>query len=835
LSSTVVDDDLYAQFEALLALSAGAQQARLQALRQHNPQQSEQLQRLLEHDAHFQAAAERGHTLSWAAHGPAPEVIGKFSLLAPVAAGGMGRVYRAVRTNGDDTRVYALKLIRRDLLSEPLRQRFALECEALASLQHPGIARFVESGQGADGTPFVVMEYIEGEPIDQWCDRQQMNLGRRIQLLCELADAVTHAHTHLFVHRDIKAANVLVDARGKVTLVDFGIAKSLADPLQKATQTSDRFLSPLSAAPEQILGTPVGTGCDVYGLGLLAYRLLCGREPFEWVDADPVALQRQILWQPAPDMCQRLLGADAELARQRGLADIKSLQDALRGDLSQVILRCLRKQPAERYAGVVQFEQDLRRILAGQPISGRESERWYRARKFIQRNRVAVSVVAASLLLLVGALMWSLQQERRAVHERDRAESAVGLLKQAFAAANPMQIEGGNISVRQVLDAAEPLMEARRQAQPELYADLAATLAEVELHTGRPQQALALADKAISAGGHAGLAAGAMQTLYLLAAKAALRVGQLSEMEHRLSKLHPVTVDDQIEQWLLRSGLATLRGDFAQAEDLLNRAYVVIKPRPGDDSQAINVREQLAQVYQLQGNRERALSLTEEALTVQARYFAAEHPRMLLTRLRWLNYRVSLRPPAEMLPEVQALHAQIEQVFGANSVPLARVLGLLARVHLALGEDAQGTQYFREQLRVSEIATSSGSSNTLRTRFNLALMLSETGKDDIEAEQHFRLLLSEASADNQLAAGIWRFWRVKYLEFLTQRRRCDESLAQAEQYFPPEDDLAMDVRNQHLLREVLGQALQQCACAGDPTAHRCAAAQVLQNRLPPTG
>ena len=271
-------------------------------------------------------------------------------------------------------------------------------------------------------------------------------------------------------------------------------------------------------------------------------------------------------------MTQRLQKANAEVAQNRGLPDIKSLQEALRGDISQITLRCLRKQPQERYASVIQLEQDLGRVLAGQPISGRESEYWYRARKFLQRNRAAVISVALSLLALVGSLIWSLQQERRAVHERDRAENAVSLLKQAFAAANPMQIEGGNITVRQVLDAALPLIEARRSSQSGLYADLAATLADVELATGQPQRALQLADQALDAAAQADLAQVVRQPMHLVAAKATLNVGLLADMDRRLAQLAPANTDQKIEQWLLRSGLATLRGDYDQADSVLTQA-----------------------------------------------------------------------------------------------------------------------------------------------------------------------------------------------------------------------------------------------------------------------
>ena len=252
-------------------------------------------QALSELEASAPEVAGRGRALLQqdAAFGPIPG----YRLLNLVGRGGMGRVYRAVQIEDKQQVVRALKLLAGEHSRPQLRQRFEAECRVLAELDHPGIARYIASGRSDEGLPFAVMEYIEGEPIDRWCDQRNLRLTERVSLVRQLLSAVQHAHQRLIVHRDIKPNNVLVDKNGRVILVDFGIAKRLSgEQTDELTATADRFLSVLSAAPEQLAGQAASTATDVYSVGLLLYQLLCGRDPFS--DAQqpcPIRYQQRVL------------------------------------------------------------------------------------------------------------------------------------------------------------------------------------------------------------------------------------------------------------------------------------------------------------------------------------------------------------------------------------------------------------------------------------------------------------------------------------------------------------------------------------------------------------
>ena len=281
--------------------------------------------------------------------------VGAFVIERELGHGGMGSVFLAHRADGSVEQKVALKLIRPEQLDEHTLARFRLERQVLAVLQHPHIATLLDVGELDGGVPFVVMEYVEGQPITAYCDERKLDLRQRLLLFMDVCDAVSYAHRSMVVHRDLKPGNILVAANGAVKLLDFGIAKPLLRQFgtQQVSETSaaQRYFSPYNAAPEQLRGEPVTVACDVYGLGVLLYEMLTGSAPFDFVGKTPGEMEKMIL--------EREPRVPSECAANRNL----------RGDLDAIVSRALRKRPIERYATVDQFAGDVQRYLDHQPVA----------------------------------------------------------------------------------------------------------------------------------------------------------------------------------------------------------------------------------------------------------------------------------------------------------------------------------------------------------------------------------------------------------------------------------------------------------------------------------
>ncbi|MEZ5964304.1 MAG: serine/threonine-protein kinase [Planctomycetota bacterium] len=346
-----------------------------------------------------------------------------------VASGGMGTVYRA-HAAVDTERVVAVKVMRPGLDVAAVSRRFQREGELLASLDHPSIARFVQSGVTADGRPFYVMEYVDGAPLLEACDRARMPIEARLHLFCAVGAAVAHAHRQLIVHRDLKPGNILVDSRGRPRLVDFGIATVLSPASAVRRQT--RVMTPEYTSPEQARGEMATTASDIYSLGMVLYELLTGQAPYAFssYDVDTIAKVASEAEPARPSQ----LEFTAETAECRGTVPSK-LRRQLRDDLDNIVRFALRKEPERRYATVEHFVEDVRRHLAGQPIAARPDTLLYRAAKFVRRNRLAASL-AAVLLVAVGlGLVGVVWQARVARQESRNSQRVTELL---------LEVLGGN-------------------------------------------------------------------------------------------------------------------------------------------------------------------------------------------------------------------------------------------------------------------------------------------------------------------------------------------------------------------------------------------------------
>jgi len=339
----------------------------------------------------------------------APARIGGYRIVRELGQGGMGTVYLAERDEPGFRRAVAIKVVRPGMETGFVLRRFQTERQILASLENPGIARLYDGGTTEDGLPYFVMEYVEGTDLITWCDERKLPVPERLRLFLRVCDAVQFAHQNLVVHRDLKPSNILVTPAGEPKLLDFGIAKLLSpvDSGGEETGTLVRLMTPDFASPEQVLGRRITTASDVYALGVVLYELLSGRRPYSLRGHSPAEIER-IVGESAPER--------PSAAAPRGV------KRALRGDLDNVVLKALEKDPARRYATAAELSDDIRRHLDGFPVRALPDRAAYRAAKFIGRHRLAVGAGLAIALALVGGLAAAIWQARIARNEREVAQ-----------------------------------------------------------------------------------------------------------------------------------------------------------------------------------------------------------------------------------------------------------------------------------------------------------------------------------------------------------------------------------------------------------------------------
>ncbi len=380
--------------------------------------------------------------------GPAPERIGNFRVLGRVGRGGMGSVYKATdEREGSAGRVVAIKLIRKGLDTEDVLRRFKLEGQLLSALNHPNIARLHEVAETDDGQPYFVMEYVEGKPIDVYCDRERVPIAKRLEIFRKVCAAVHHAHTNLIVHRDLKPGNILVTPEGEPKLLDFGIAKLLNPALGRVevlTRPTMRIMTPEYASPEQVRGDAVSTSSDVYSLGVLLYELLCGRRPYHFAKRIEAEVVRVICESEPLRPSTAITSVEetqsageqpatastitpASIAQSRSAERVESLRRSLTGDLDDIVMMAMSKESNRRYSSAEHLSMDLQRYLDGMPVEARRTgaRRIYLFKKFLKRHRTEVAAAAiVALALLTTGTATSLQWRAASIADAQAAEAA---------------------------------------------------------------------------------------------------------------------------------------------------------------------------------------------------------------------------------------------------------------------------------------------------------------------------------------------------------------------------------------------------------------------------
>ena len=409
------------------------------------------------------------------------EQVGPYHIEALIGRGGMGVVYRARRTDGAFEQTVAIKFLRSGLAGAELIDHFARERALLATLDHPGIVTLLDAGVHADGTPYLIMSYVDGQPITAYCREHGLLVRERVRLVIAVCEALSHAHRHLIVHRDIKPGNILITRDGKPKLLDFGIGKLLAAGGESdRTMTALQPMTPEYASPEQLLGRPITTATDVYGMGLVLYELLTDRRPFSAAStASPLELARTICETQPPRPSTAVL-RPADGADGPGVPDPRRWSRELRGDLDAIVTQALSKKPERRYARIEQLAEDLRRWLDGRAVRARRGNVIYRLRKTLARHKAATVMATVAIMALLGGSLRTAYEAWHAARRRDAARRAEARARQeAQRARREAQV------ARRVTDFLVDLFKAAdsEHGQPDLTArDLLARGAERLTH-----------------------------------------------------------------------------------------------------------------------------------------------------------------------------------------------------------------------------------------------------------------------------------------------------------------------------------------------------------------
>jgi serine/threonine-protein kinase len=462
----------------------------------------------------------------------AGSTVGPWRLERLLGRGGMAEVWEARRADGQFEQTVAVKLVKRGMDSEEIVRRFLRERQILARLEHPGIARLFDGGLAADGRPYFVLERVEGKPITEWCAEHNLGVAERLRLLVDCCEAVAAAHRRLVVHRDLKPTNILVTTGGagrgaadgagggappgQVKLLDFGIAKLLADEGEEATRAELRVLTPAYAAPEQILGEPVSTATDVYALGVLAYELLTGRLPHKRSGRRAAELASELagesIARPSTAVLSRADEGAAPSATAKAPRERRKLARTLAGDLDTIVMTALRREPERRYPSVAAFAEDLERHLSGRPVTARPDTFRYRAGKFVGRHRLGVVAATLAICALVGTATVALLEARRAERaaasqraatataraEATKQEAMTTFLTEVFTAADPEGRRAADLTARELVQQGAARIDQRLAEQPASRAAMLHVLGTVQYRLGLFDEAQPLLERALA-------------------------------------------------------------------------------------------------------------------------------------------------------------------------------------------------------------------------------------------------------------------------------------------------------------------------------------------------
>lgn len=699
-----------------LSLPEDERAAWLQSLQADKPALANLLQTLLEEHS---ALAEE-HFLEHSPIQPGTEsflqgqTVGAYALISPIGQGGMGTVWLAERSDGRFQRRVAVKFLHLAVAARGGAERFKREGRILGRLAHPHIAELIDAGVTPNGQPYLVLEHVEGEPIDEYCDRHALDVNARIRLFLDVLSALAQAHANLIVHRDIKPSNVLVRKDGQVKLLDFGIAKLLehegdAGAATLLTMEGGTALTPYFAAPEQVAGGAITTATDIYAAAVLLYLLLTGQHPAGPGSHSPAALVKAIVdteprW-PSDAVASVKTGEEmARDAAEKRATTPERIRRQLRGDLDTIVVKALKKSPEERYGSIAALADDLRRYLNREPISARPDTLAYRTAKFVHRNRLAVALAALAVIATVVGLVGTLLQARTArmqrdtaIRERDRANRIAQFMIDMFEVTDPNEARANSITAREVLDKASTQIGTSLANDPKVQAQMMSVMGKIYNRLGLYSAAQPLLERAIAIG----------------------------------RGVNGRGDPDVLEAEAVLADLLIQEGRLADAERLLQEALPTAQRALGPENWVTLVTmTETAYTLTLEGRDAEALDLAG---------FASEHLRRVLgegdEEILWSMYTLAMILGREgRFADSEALYRQeldIERrVHGLESVHALYTMNNLGATLIPMGRLSEAQDVLRQTLTIDRRVFGPQAPETGRTLYNLACAAAHQGHRD---------------------------------------------------------------------------------------------------------
>jgi len=724
--------------------------------------------------------------------------IGPFRLERVLGRGGTATVYLARRDDGQFEQQVAVKILHR---GTGMPARFEQERQILAALDHPNIARLLDGGVTEQGVPYVVMEYIEGTPLSDYCEERRLPIGDRLRLFRHVVDAVGDAHGKLIVHRDIKSANILVTEGGVPKLLDFGIAKLLQSDAIPHAAPETRALKPMTpeyASPEQVRGEPLGIATDIYQLGYLLYELLTGQSPYDVRQTDLVALLTAIAESAAISPSRRIATVDAEPEdapwHRRGTTR-RGLEKQLRGDLDRVVLKALHKDPAQRYATAAEFATDIDAVLDRRPVSARTDSFGYRGTMFVRRHAVAVGTATAVFAgIVAGLALFTLRladERQRAELEANKAREVTEFLMELFAASDPRESGAKPLTARELLARGVENAEALNE-QADVQAEMMEVLGQIYIELGEYRTARQLLTRALDSRRSSPDAGdGELLSSLLSMSRLLLRTGDYEGAEalyREALELHEQTSDAQnLETASILNGLGNAvasQGRLEPAREVAERALAIreailgkshpdvaaslnnvglIAMEQGDydaaeamHRRALDMRRglfgrehldityslnNLALVYHERGEYELAEPLYRELVAMDRKILGDEHPEVAMD----LNNLAGLLSDTGRHEEAQPLHEQALRIrrekLGPDHPLVGQSMHNLAWLYLRQDDFEQSEALFRDALSLRRAAYGEKHPEVANTLYGLAGLLTEIEEYE-EAESLYRQALS---------------------------------------------------------------------------------------------
>jgi eukaryotic-like serine/threonine-protein kinase len=679
------------------------------------------------------------------------ERIGSYKIVKEIGRGGMGAVYLASRADELFTKLVAIKLIKRGMDTDDVLRHFRTERQILANFDHPNIARLLDGGSTDNGLPYFVMEYVEGKPIDEYCDERSLSITERVELFLQVCAAVSYAHRNLVVHRDLKPSNILITKEGIPKLLDFGIAKILQkESAERSTATGLLLMTPEYASPEQAQGLPVTTLSDVYSLGVILYELLTGHDPYSLNNRSAIEIARTIT-ETQPQAPSTIVDSDVSKTRE---GTRERLRKRLHGDLDNIVLMALRKEPERRYQSVTEFADDLKRHLNKIPVIARKSSFQYRASKFIGRHKVSVTatLIVALLLIAFAITMYSQSQKMAkqrdvAEKERDTAQEVSKFLVDIFHSSDPYQAKGNTIPAREVLDHGATKIKAELQNKPEVRAALMDTMGQVYVNLDLYDKAEPLLTEALNLRRkilppdhpdlieslnhlgelHYGQSKPDAENYY----KEAIAIGR------QISPKEPVKLADSL------SGLGrvfSVQGKRNEAISLFREAIALQKKFLGNNQ--VEVARNLTRLAQLLGTSE-AESMYQEASVI---FKKANDPAEATCLIRLAEFDSERGNYDKAIQRIGDACTKRKRIFGEQSESLAWCMTKLGDAYYQNGENQSAEKIYAQTLALREKSQGPDNPEVGYDLLKLAKVLHREGNLK-EAEPLYRRSLSLENKD----------------------------------------------------------------------------------------